>query len=180
MSIALRGSSHRIETRFDLAREADPADVLGTTLLNTRQTIGVLDVGAEVDWHFSLPVERLDLPSGPDDFGAYPLAVDVRSTLTPNTGSSTTSTTSTANSSTATTRLPTTVLWVPAGAQFVPTSISWLLPLTDGIHRGVGTTFTDDTLASDLATSGRLGRLLALADTREGAVDLCDRSRARR
>ena len=125
MSIALRGSSHRIETRFDLAREADPTDVLGTTLLNTRQTIGVLDAGAEFDWHFSLPEERLDLPSGPDDFGAYPLAVDVRSTLTSSTGD----TSSTATSSTATTRLPTTVLWVPAGAQFVPTSISWLLPL---------------------------------------------------
>lgn len=150
VTIALRGSSRRIETRFDLAREAEPTDILGTTLLNTRQTIGDLDVGVEFDWHFSLPEERLDLPSGPDDFGAYPLAVDVRSTLA---------------TSTATTRLPTTVMWVPTGAHFVPTAISWLLPLTDGIHRGVGTTFTDDALAGDLATSGRLSRLLALADT---------------
>ncbi|HEY8729930.1 MAG TPA: DUF6049 family protein [Acidothermaceae bacterium] len=150
VTVALRGSSHRIETRFDLAREADPTDILGTTLLNTRQTIGDLAVGVEFDWHFSLPVERLDLPSGPDDFGAYPLAIDVRSTLA---------------TSTATTRLPTTVMWVPTAAHFVPTAISWLLPLTDGIHRGVGTTFTDDALAGDLAISGRLSRLLALAGT---------------
>ena len=160
VSVALRGSSHRIDTRFDLAREADPTDILGTTLLNTRQTIGELDPGAEFDWHFSLPEERARPAVGPDDFGAYPLAVDVRSTVT-----TSTATTSTVTTSTATTRLPTTVLWLPTGARFVPTQISWLLPLIDGIHRGVGTTFTDDTLASDLAESGRLSRLLALANT---------------
>jgi Family of unknown function (DUF6049) len=147
VSVALRGSSHRLDTRYDLAREADPSQVLGSTLLNTRQSVGALDPGQSMSWQFSLSEQRLDLPDSADEFGAYPLAIDVRSTL---------------DGSTQTTRLPTTVMWVPDGAQYLPTQISWLVPLVDGIHRGAGDTFFDDQLASDLATQGRLGKVLDL------------------
>jgi hypothetical protein len=148
VSVAVRASTHRIDTRYDLTREADPANVLGTTVSNTRQTLGALAVGQTMSWQISLPVDRLDLPSSPADFGAYPFAVDVRSTSA---------------GSTLTTRLPTTLMWMPTGSQLVQTQISWLLPLVDGIHRGEGDTFLDDQLADDLAPTGRLGRLLNLA-----------------
>jgi Family of unknown function (DUF6049) len=148
VSVVLRPSAHRINTRYDLSREADPAVLLGSTLQNTRQSVGLLDPGETVSWQFFLPVDQLNLPTGPDDFGAYPLAVDVRSTL---------------GSSTRVTRLPTSMVWLPEGSQFVPTQISWLLPLTAGIHRAASTTFLNDQLATDLAPSGRLGRLLTFA-----------------
>src|ERR1019366_2349072 len=93
-------------------------------------------------------VDRLDLPSSAADFGAYPLAVDARTT---------------AGRTVLTTRLPMALVWMPTGAQFTPTQISWLLPLVDGIHRGDSDAFLDDTLATDLAPTGRLGRLLSLA-----------------
>jgi hypothetical protein len=148
VSVALRASTHRIDTRYDLTREADPANVLGSTVSNTRQSLGSLAVDQTVSWHFSLQVDRLDLPNTAADFGAYPFAVDVRST---------------AAATTLTTRLPTTLMWMPTGSQFVQTQISWLLPLVDGIHRGEGDAFLDDQLADDLAPTGRLGRLLDFA-----------------
>jgi hypothetical protein len=150
VSIALRASTHRIDTRYDLAREADPGNVLGSTVSSTRQSLGSLAVDQTMSWHFSLQVDRLDLPSSAADFGAYPFAVDVRST---------------ADRTTLTTRLPTTLMWLPSGSQFVQTQISWLVPLVDGVHRGEGDTFLDDQLATDLAPKGRLGRLLELAST---------------
>jgi hypothetical protein len=148
VSVAARASATRINTRYDLARDSDPNVVLGTTVSNTRQTIGSLAAGQTAHWTISVPVDDLHLPSSAADFGAYPLAVDARTTLA---------------RTVLTTRLPTSLLWTPTGAQFVPTQISWLVPLVDGIHRGDGDTFLDDQLATDLAPTGRLGRLLSLA-----------------
>ncbi|HZV26824.1 MAG TPA: DUF6049 family protein [Acidothermaceae bacterium] len=148
VSVAARASATRIDTRFDLARDNDPNVVLGATVSNTRVAIGPLAAGQSAHWTILLPVDRLNLPSSAADFGAYPLAVDARTT---------------SGRIIATTRLPTQLLWMPTGAQFTPTQISWLVPLVDGIHRGAGNTFLDDQLATDLAPSGRLGRLLSLA-----------------
>ena len=148
VSVAARASATRITTRFDLAHDNDPNVVLGTTVSNTRVTIGSLAAGQSAHWTILVPVDRLNLPSSAADFGAYPLAVDARTT---------------SGRTVATTRLPTQLLWMPTGAQFTPTQISWLVPLVDGIHRGDGNTFLDDQLATDLAPTGRLGRLLSLA-----------------
>jgi hypothetical protein len=148
VAITVRASSRRITTRYDLAREADPAVVLGTTLSSTRQVIGTLAAGQSIGWHFTVPVQRLGLPTSVESFGAFPLAVDVRSSL---------------DGTGLTTRLPTSVMWMPEGAQPVPTQISWLVPLVDGIHRGNGTTFLNDALARDLAKTGRLSQLLHFA-----------------
>ncbi len=150
VSVAARASATRINTRFDLARDNDPNVVLGTTVSNTRVTIGALATGQSAHWTILVPVDRLNLPSSAADFGAYPLAVDARTT---------------SGRTVATTRLPTQLLWMPTGAQFTPTQISWLVPLVDGIHRGDGNTFLDDQLATDLAPTGRLGRLLLLASS---------------
>jgi len=148
VSVAARASATRISTRFDLARDFDPNVVLGATVSNTRVAIGSLAAGQSAHWTILVPVDRLNLPSSAADFGAYPLAVDARTT---------------SGRTIATTRLPTQLLWMPIGAQFRPTQISWLVPLVDGIHRGDGNTFLDDQLATDLAPTGRLGRLLSLA-----------------
>jgi hypothetical protein len=148
VSVAARVSAKRISTRFDLAHDNDPNVVLGTTVSNTRVTIGSLAAGQSAQWTILVPVDRLGLPSSAADFGAYPLAVDARTT---------------AGRTVLTTRLPTQLLWMPTGAQFTPTQISWLIPLVDGIHRGDSNTFLDDQLATDLAPTGRLGRLLSLA-----------------
>ena len=150
VSVAARASASRITTRFDLAHDNDPGVVLGTTVSNTRMTIGSLAAGQSAHWTISVPVDRLNLPSSAADFGAYPLAVDARTT---------------AGRTVLTTRLPTQLLWMPTGAQFTPTQISWLVPLVDGIHRGNGDAFLDDQLATDLAPAGRLGRLLSLASS---------------
>ena len=148
VSVAARASAKRINTRYDLAHDNDPNVVLGTTVSNTRVTIGSLAAGQSAHWTLKVPVDRLDLPSSAADFGAYPLAVDARTT---------------AGRTVLTTRLPMALVWMPTGAQFTPTQISWLLPLVDGIHRGDSDAFLDDTLATDLAPTGRLGRLLSLA-----------------
>lgn len=148
VSVAARASTGRITTRYDLAHDSDPNVVLGTTVSNTRHSIGSLAAGQTATWTISVPADRLNLPSSAADFGAYPLAVDARTT---------------AGRTVLLTRLPTALLWMPTGAQFKPTQISWLVPLVDGIHRGNGDSFLDDQLATDLAPTGRLGRLLSLA-----------------
>jgi len=81
VSVVLRPSVHRINTRYDLAREADPQVLLGNTLQSTRQSVGPLDANETVSWQFAVPVDQLNLPTDAADFGTYPLAIDVRSTL---------------------------------------------------------------------------------------------------
>ncbi len=148
VSVALRASATRITTRYDLAHDSNPNVVVGATVSNTRQTIGTLAAGQTANWTISLPVDQLNLPPSAADFGAYPFAVDARTALA---------------GTVLTTRLPTALLWMPTGAQYQPTQISWLVPLVDGIHRSNSNTFLDDQLATDLEPAGRLGRVLDVA-----------------
>lgn len=152
VSYALRVSTQRISTRYDLAKDADPQTAFGVVLSSTRERAGddgEVSPGQRFSWQLSLPVDRLAMPTSPDQFGAFPIAVEV---------------TSRGESGTDRTRLSTTMLWMPEGAQFTPTKVSWLWPVIDGIHRGLGDTFTDDTLAADLAPAGRLGKLVSVAE----------------
>ena len=148
VSIALRVSSQRIATRYDLARDADPATQIGFVVSSTRQRFGTVQPNDTLYWTVSVPVKNLGLPTSVSQFGAYPLAIEA---------------TSTADSRTGHDRLPTTLMWVPKGAQFAPTKVGWLWPLIDGVHRGMGDTFLNDDLAKDLAPGGRIGRLTKIA-----------------
>jgi hypothetical protein len=151
VSYALRISTQRITTRYQLAKDADGDATFGVVLSSTRQPAGddgAIDPGQRFSWQLSLPIDRVSMPTSPDQFGAFPIAIEV---------------TSHGESGTEHTRLSTTMLWMPKGAQFTPTKISWLWPVIDGIHRGLGNTFTDDTLAADLAPTGRLGKLVDTA-----------------
>lgn len=151
VSYALRISTQRITTRYQLAQDADPKTTFGIVLSSTRQRVnddGQLAPGQRVSWQLSLPIDRVSMPTSADQFGAFPIAVEI---------------TSRGESGTQQNRLPTTMMWMPKGAHFTPTKISWLWPVVDGIHRGLGDTFTDDTLATDLAPDGRLGKLISTA-----------------
>lgn len=151
VSYALRISTQRITTRYQLAQDADPKTSFGVALSSTRQRAtddGVVAPGQRVSWQLSLPIDRISMPTSPDQFGAFPIAVEV---------------TSRGDSGTEQDRSPTTMMWLPKGAHFTPTKISWLWPVIGGIHRGLGDTFNDDTLASDLAPDGRLGKLVSTA-----------------
>jgi hypothetical protein len=148
VSVSLRVSNERIGTRYDLARDADPSVQLGSLISATRQRIGAVEPGSKISFHISIPVDQLGLPNDPSMFGAYPLTIEV---------------TSLGNSGTARTRLPTTLIWMPDHAAFTPTKLSWLWPITDGLHRGVGDVFINDDLATDLSPTGRVGRLVAIA-----------------
>ena len=151
VSYALRISTQRITTRYQLAQDADPKTNFGVVLSSTRQRAtddGAVAPGQRVSWQLSLPIDRIAMPTSPDQFGAFPLAVEVSSR---------------GESGTEQDRLSTTLLWMPKGAHLTPTKISWLWPVVDGIHRGLGDTFTDDTLATDLAPDGRLGKLVSTA-----------------
>jgi hypothetical protein len=146
--VELRASSERISTRYELAHDSQPSTQVGVLIAATRQRLGTLLPGQTAAWQMSVPVQRLGLPSSPALFGAYPLAIEA---------------TSSDDSGVTRTRLPTTLLWVPDGAQYTPTQVAWLWPLVDGVHRGYGSTFLDDTLAKDLAPGGRIGRLVQIA-----------------
>jgi hypothetical protein len=151
VSYALRISTQRITTRYQLAKDADRDTTFGVVLSSTRQPAGDegrIDPGQRFSWQLSLPIDRVSMPTSPDQFGAFPIAIEV---------------TSHGESGTERTRLSTTVLWMPKGAQFKPTKVSWLWPVIDGVHRGLGNTFTDDSLAADLAPTGRLGKLVNTA-----------------
>jgi hypothetical protein len=150
VSVVLRTTAHRIGTRSELQHDTDPNTVIGSVLLSTQQILGVLTPGGSVSWHISLPIDKLGLPTGADDFGVYPIEVEA-------------GTTSATSGGRERTRMPTFLTWTPSDSQFTPTQISWLWPLVDGIHRSTGNTFTDDALAKDLAPSGRVGALLSIA-----------------
>ena len=148
VAVSLRASTQRIGTRYDLAHDSDPAAVIGFLVSGTRHAVGTVDSGGSVAWQISIPVDKIGLPSAASMFGAYPLAIEV---------------TSLGDSGTLRTRLPTTLMWMPKGAQFSPTRLSWLWPIVDGVHRGAGDTFLNDDLAKDLAPNGRLGHLVSIA-----------------
>ncbi len=158
VSYALRISTQRITTRYQLAQDADPSATFGIVLSSTRQAAGddgKVAPGQRVSWQLSLPIERVSMPTSPDQFGAFPIAIEV---------------TSHGESGTDHGRLSTTMMWMPKGAHFTPTKIGWLWPVIDGIHRGLGDTFTDDKLATELAPDGRLGKLVSTAATSKTPV----------
>ena len=151
VSVALRSSTQRIATRYDLARDSDPATLFGVSYSSTRQRLGEsgrVEPNQTVGWQISIPVDKLGLPTSASLFGAYPIAIEA---------------TTSSESGTTRTRLPTTLMWVPKGAQFTPTQVSWLWPIVDGVHRGLGNTFLDDGLATELASGGRLSGLVKIA-----------------
>ncbi len=151
VSVVLRTSSQRVGTRYDLDHDSDPNTITGAVLLSTQQILGDLAPGGSVSWHISVPVRNLGLPDDSADFGVYPIEIEAGTTAT--------------NGGRLRTRLPTFLTWMPTNAQFAQTDISWLWPLIDGIHRSIGTTFSNDALAKDLAPTGRVGSLLSIATT---------------
>jgi hypothetical protein len=148
MTVELRASTRRITTRYELSRDFDPATKVGSLIPSTWRRLGKVEPGEQIYWSVTLPANSLYLPRSGAQFGAYPLAIEL---------------TAVRDSKTTTARLPTTLIWMPDDAQFQPTKVAWLWPLTDGVHRGLGGVFLDDDLATDLAPTGRLGELLRMA-----------------
>jgi Family of unknown function (DUF6049) len=57
--------------------------------------------------------------------------------------------------------------WAPRTVSSTPVQVAWVWPLVDRPHRAVGTAWLDDDLASELTSTGRLGQLVAAADSAE-------------
>jgi hypothetical protein len=57
--------------------------------------------------------------------------------------------------------------WAPRTVSSKPVQLAWVWPLVDRPHRAVGTAFLDDDLAGELKPTGRLGQLVAAADSAE-------------
>jgi hypothetical protein len=57
--------------------------------------------------------------------------------------------------------------WAPRTVASPPVQVAWVWPLVDRPHRAVGSAFLDDDLTGELKPTGRLGELVAAADSAE-------------
>ena len=112
-----------------------------------------LDPGQSTNFHVSVPVDGLDLPHS--SWQVY--AIGLQLTGLTEAGEQTVG------------ALRTFLPWAPLGVPGVgvKTQVAWLWPLADRPHRLVGTTWSDDTLASELTASGRLRSLLTIGSQAE-------------
>ncbi|SEG83061.1 hypothetical protein SAMN04489712_115134 [Thermomonospora echinospora] len=101
--------------------------------------------GTQVPWKIEVPVKSLGFGN---KFGAYPVGVEFYTQAgQPLAGQ------------------VTFLVWQPPGKRwFKPTSIGWVWPLTDRMHRTGDAAFLDDRLETDLAPQGRLGGLVTAAE----------------
>jgi hypothetical protein len=154
VSVVLRSSASALASRSDLASYAGGslnADTpVGTPALVSR----ALAPGATMSWKLSLSVHSI----GISQFGVYPLAVQA------------------VDASGATVGLERTYLpyWPGAKAAGVsqPLRIAWVWPLINPPAQGVCTALTSNSLASSVATGGRLGTLLSVGSQYADLADL--------
>jgi hypothetical protein len=145
--VRFRVRTRPVVSRSELAADAVRSEPLGDPLLSTTTAlVASLEPGATVPFQVRVPADALGLGS----FGVYPFAVEALAAddFGPNDTVGRTGT-----------FLP----WVPASGGFVPTRISWVLPLADTPNRGPTPVFPDDHLAGSLAAQGRLQTLMAAA-----------------
>jgi hypothetical protein len=153
LTLHLAASRTKVGSRGEFDRYAETVDGPGPAdALDLSASLSVdlpsrdLAAGADEAFTVSVPVDDLQLVEA---WQVYELALSVNG-LTP-LGESTVA------------RLRTFLPWAPLGIPGVgsPTRLAWVWPLVDRPHRESDTTWTDDTLAAELAPGGRLGALVS-------------------
>lgn len=141
---------------FDEFADQPTASVDGLTQVASPLTPlsdATLDPGDHETFQITVPVNNLGL--GLTTWQVHELGIQVIGTTTAGAGP--------------VGQLRTFLPWAPNSARFGldRLQIAWLWPLIDRPHRGVTPIWLDDKLAPELTTTGRLGRLVAAAQTAE-------------
>jgi hypothetical protein len=154
VSVVLRSSASALASRSDLASYAGGSLNADTPVGTPAMVSSALAPGVTLHWKLSLSVHSI----GISQFGVYPLAVQA------------------VDASGATVGLERTYLpyWPGAKAAGVskPLRIAWIWPLINPPAQGVCTALTSNSLASSLATGGRLGTLLSVGSQYADQADL--------
>jgi hypothetical protein len=154
VSVVLRSSASALASRSDLASYA-AGSLNVDTPVGTPAVVGsALAPGVTTGWKLSLSVHSI----GISQFGVYPLAVQA------------------VDASGATVGIERSYLpyWPGAKAAGVskPLRIAWIWPLINPPAQGVCTALTSNSLASSLATGGRLSTLLSIGSQYADQADL--------
>jgi hypothetical protein len=154
VSVVLRSSASALASRSDLASYAGGSLDADTPVGTPAMVSSALAPGVTMHWKLSLSVHSI----GISQFGVYPLAVQA------------------VDASGATVGIERTYLpyWPGAKAAGVskPLRIAWIWPLINPPQQGVCTALTSNSLASSLATGGRLGTLLSVGSQYADQADL--------
>ena len=143
------GSRGAFDDYADTPDGAPPTDAVALDSATTALPQTDLPAGESESFSVSVPINDLQLP---EVWQVYELAVDVAGDTV--TGHVTVG------------RLRTFLPWAPLGVPGVglPTRVAWVWPLADRPHRTSGAVWSDDLLATEFASAGRLGRLLAAGE----------------
>jgi Family of unknown function (DUF6049) len=154
VSVVLRSSASALANRSDLASYASGSLNADTPVGTPAMVSSALAPGGTMPWKLSLSVHSI----GISQFGVYPLAVQA------------------VDASGATVGIERTYLpyWPGAKAAEVsqPLRIAWIWPLINAPQQGVCTALTSNSLASSLATGGRLSTLLSVGSQYADQADL--------
>ncbi|MGY1855641.1 DUF6049 family protein [Modestobacter sp. SYSU DS0290] len=138
-----------LTSRAELAEAADDPDDVTNVVAPFQPVDGELAPGQTLAFSFTTPAEELRL----DADGVYRVLVNVNAT----------------SADGFTERVGDLSTWLVAqpAEPVTRTTVAWLWPLTDRPHRGPAGTFTDDELADQVASGGRLDRALATLEQLE-------------
>jgi hypothetical protein len=143
VSVALRLSRTPVNSRNELAGVASGlTNGKDGAVIASAPIADVLAPGSSGTFDLAAPLDTLDQLTG---FGVYVLGVEVTATHRDGVGA------------VAITR--TFLPWVPANNDVRPTGFSWLWPLVSHPTKLSDGTYADDSLATELATGGRILRL---------------------
>ena len=144
VSVVLRSSASALASRSDLASYASGSLNADTPVGTPAKVSNALAPGVTARWKLSLSVHSI----GISQFGVYPLAVQA------------------VDASGATVGIERTYLpyWPGAKAAGVskPLQIAWIWPLINPPQQGICSALTSNSLASSLASGGRLNTLLSV------------------
>ena len=143
VEVRLRLSATRLGSRAELAAVAEGRTTSrdGEPIVST--TLPDLDAGESTTFAVSRALDEIPQLTG---FGVYVLGVEVLAGRPSGFG----------RVALVRTMLP----WVPEQRDFLPTGYTWLWPLVSRPSRLSNGTFADDVLAGEMASDGRLSRLL--------------------
>lgn len=139
-------------TRAELAAELDDPDPATTVTPAFEEVQGDLEPGGQLDFDYTIPVADLGISAD----GVYPVLLNVNGTID--------------GEPRRVGELSTYVIEqsvLPA----VPTTVTWMWPLTERSHRNAAGGFVDDALAEIVSEGGRLDRALSVVERLPGGTD---------
>ncbi|MFI0453345.1 DUF6049 family protein [Actinomadura sp. 6N118] len=146
LSVRFRYSAERVASRGQLAQYAgsQPSLLRGVGVPSVPFSVKALPQAAVANGKQDFTVGLTTRQMGLDEFGAYPVGVEVYDATGRVLGGQTTF-----------------ITYVPAGRPtFRPVKVAWIWPIVSGIHRANDETFIDDQLAKEVGPGGRLTNLV--------------------